>query len=101
MHAHESAAYCPRPAEMPYRYLLGVKWSQVQILSARRRKGHLTCGDHTAIPRLQFSFRLLGATRPGYTYRGDPLVRWSSGVVSVPICTGGMSAVTLQCLIAG
>jgi len=26
-----------RPAEMSYPYLLGVKWSQVQILSARRR----------------------------------------------------------------
>jgi Universal stress protein family len=25
----------PRPAEMRYHYLLGVKWSQVQILSAR------------------------------------------------------------------
>ena len=36
MHAHESAAYCPRPGKMGYRYLLGVKWSQVQILSARQ-----------------------------------------------------------------
>jgi len=25
----------PRPAEMRYHYFLGVKWSQVQILSAR------------------------------------------------------------------
>jgi hypothetical protein len=30
-------AYCPRPGKMGYHYLLGVKWSQVQILSARRR----------------------------------------------------------------
>jgi len=27
-----------RPAETHYRYFLGVKWSQVQILSARREK---------------------------------------------------------------
>jgi hypothetical protein len=27
-----------RPVEMRYRYFLGVKWSQVQILSARHRK---------------------------------------------------------------
>src|SRR5271166_2886369 len=38
MHAHQSAAYCPRPAEMRYRHFLGVKWSQVQILSARHTK---------------------------------------------------------------
>jgi hypothetical protein len=31
MHAHQSATYCPRPAEMRYRHFLGVKWSQVQI----------------------------------------------------------------------
>jgi hypothetical protein len=36
---HMSAAYYRRPAEMRYRYLLGVKKSQVQILSARQ------CGD--------------------------------------------------------
>jgi hypothetical protein len=42
MHVYKPAAYCPRPAQMRYRYLLGVKWSQVQILSARPQKGHLT-----------------------------------------------------------
>ena len=31
MHAHQSATYCPRPAEMRYRHYLEVKWSQVQI----------------------------------------------------------------------
>ena len=35
MHGQKPAAYGPRPEEMRYRYLLGVKWSQVQILSAR------------------------------------------------------------------
>jgi hypothetical protein len=34
-------AYCPRPGKMGYHYLLGVKWSQVQILSARQKKGRL------------------------------------------------------------
>jgi hypothetical protein len=42
----------PPTCGMRYRYLLGVKWSQVQILSARPRKGPLTClygipGDST------------------------------------------------------
>ena len=31
----DRAAHCRRPAEMGYHDLLGVKWSQVQILSAR------------------------------------------------------------------
>ena len=30
-----------QPGEMRYRYFLGVKWSQVQILSARQQKGYL------------------------------------------------------------
>jgi hypothetical protein len=30
-----TATHICRPAEMCYRYFLGVKWSQVQILSAR------------------------------------------------------------------
>jgi len=32
-----------RPGKARYRYFLGVKWSQVQILSARRSKPALTC----------------------------------------------------------
>jgi hypothetical protein len=39
----QTAADHQRPAEMRYRYLLGVKWSQVQILSARPEKCHLSC----------------------------------------------------------
>src|ERR1700683_426595 len=31
------------PAKTCHRYLLGVKWSQVQILSARQKKGPLAC----------------------------------------------------------
>jgi hypothetical protein len=38
MRGHSRPADYPRPAEMRYRYLLGVKWSQVQILSARLKK---------------------------------------------------------------
>jgi hypothetical protein len=34
-HGRKPATHCPRPAKTRYRYLLGVKWSQVQILSAR------------------------------------------------------------------
>jgi hypothetical protein len=30
------ATHCRRPGKTSYRYLLGVKWSQVQILSAER-----------------------------------------------------------------
>ena len=42
---YESAAYCPRPGETRCRYLLGVKWSQVQILSAR----HFYQRKHSAV----------------------------------------------------
>ena len=38
MQAPTAAEIWWRPAEMRYRYLLGVKWSQVQILSARPNK---------------------------------------------------------------
>jgi hypothetical protein len=34
-----------RPGKTCYRYFLGVKWSQVQILSARQSKCPLTCND--------------------------------------------------------
>jgi hypothetical protein len=34
----EAAAHSRRPAKTCYRHLLGIKWSQVQILSARPRK---------------------------------------------------------------
>jgi hypothetical protein len=38
MRDHFKPADYSRPAEVRYRYLLGVKWSQVQILSARQHK---------------------------------------------------------------
>ena len=34
---------------MRYRYLLGVKWSQVQILSARPKKWVLTCDNRVTL----------------------------------------------------
>jgi hypothetical protein len=39
----QTAARHQRPAEMSYRHLLGIKWSQVQILSARPKKYGLSC----------------------------------------------------------
>ena len=40
----QTAACHQRPGETGYRYLLGVKWSQVQILSARPEFMQLRAG---------------------------------------------------------
>jgi len=47
MHGQKPGAHCPRPAEMRRRYLLGVKWSQVQILSARPENMQVRSGFRT------------------------------------------------------
>jgi hypothetical protein len=57
---------------------LGVKWSQVQILSARLRKCVLTCGDRSFIPQEWFSLYVIGTTFLWYLTVLDALVRWSS-----------------------
>jgi hypothetical protein len=57
---------------------LGVKWSQVQILSARLRKCILTCDDRSFIPQEWFSLYVLGTTFPWFLTVSAALVRWSS-----------------------
>ena len=53
-----------RTVEMRYRYSLGVKWSQVQILSARQEKQALTCGNEASLPlRLREVTTAVGTTR--------------------------------------
>ncbi len=43
---------------------LGVKWSQVQILSARQEKQALTCGNEASLPlRLREVTTAVGTTR--------------------------------------
>jgi hypothetical protein len=69
---------CRRPAETSYRNVLGVKWSQVQILSARLRKCVLSCRDRSFIPQEWFSLYVLGTTFLWYLTILDALVRWSS-----------------------
>jgi hypothetical protein len=52
--APKTGACNGRPARMRYRNFLGVKWSQVQILSARLRKWavswvNVACTDRTPV----------------------------------------------------
>jgi hypothetical protein len=60
---------------------LGVKWSQVQILSARLRKCILTYDDRSFIPQEWFSLYVLGTTFPWFLTVSAALVRSSSAAI--------------------
>src|ERR1700704_6829453 len=57
---------------------LGVKWSQVQILSARPGKAVLTCCSRSPKPQSWFSYSLSGTTSSVARRSSAALVRWSS-----------------------
>jgi hypothetical protein len=48
-----------RPGKTRYRYFLGVKWSQVQILSARREKMQVESGFGEIRDRLRVPVSIL------------------------------------------
>src|ERR1700704_5558190 len=83
----EAAAWQRRPAEIRCRHFLGVKWSQVQILSARPGKAVLTCCSRSPKPNHGSATLCLG---PRLRLRGVLRPHLSDGQVSrgfrLPYC---------------
>jgi hypothetical protein len=82
-HAKRPDHYLCDTVEQLFTHLsfLGVKWSQVQILSARPRKWRLSCGDRLLEPQRWFGLSLLGTTTSSVQAPGAPL---SDGQVGPP-----------------